>query len=198
MIGEALNSLQNFLGTERCYLADMKNKKNMVIFDSVQSENWSMSATITKYTVEKGNDISDNHVKAGAESVRLQVTITNHTGISILNPVSLSRIGEDRVTKNLDLLKEWLESGVKLTYSGSMKEPADNFYITSFSPGKNSGTGDGVDISLTLTKGEAADELEGESGDLSSLAKVVKKGLANTAVVVAALSLTNYNILMGK
>ncbi len=198
MIGEALSSLQNFLGGERCYLAEMENKSKMVILDSVENESWGLTATITSYSVEKGKDISDNHVKASPETITLKATLSNHTGISIMNPTSLTRIGDDQITKSLNLLKEWATTGVKLNYSGSLKEPASNFYITSFSPSKSSGSGDGVDVNLVLTRGEAADELEGETGGLSSLQAVVKKGLANTAKIAAALSVTNYKILMGK
>ncbi len=202
MIGAALSSLANFLGGERCYLAEMENSKEMVTFDTVESENWNLSTTITNYSVEKGKDISDSHVKAKPETISIKATLTNHTGISILDPMSLSRIRgtevEDIISKSLERLKRWSETGVKLIYSGSIKEPASNFYLTNFSPSKSSGTGDAIDLNLTLTKGDAADDLEGETSGLGSLQQIVKKGLANTVKVVAAISLTNSNILMGE
>lgn len=202
MIGEALTSIKNFLGGERCSLYETDNPTTEVVFDAVESENWSLSATVSKHSVEKGKDISDNHVKTSPETIQLKATMTNHTGISMLNPVSLGRIRplgvEDVITKQLDRLKMWAETGTWLTYSGAIREPVGSFVVTSFSPSKSSGSGDAVDVSLSLQRVESADELESAGAGLGLLKSVTKKGLANTAMVTASVSAASYKILMGK
>jgi hypothetical protein len=183
MISEALAAIKEFKGaTERCCLVD--KEKNIVQLDSVDNESWSLSTTVTNYPVEKGEDISD-HIKVNADSITITATITNHTGINSIDPVSLQRIQgfsevEDVVHQRLYQLKTWQKEGSLLTYFGSVQDPVENLVITSLQPGKDSGTGDAVDLSIGLQKVTIARYKEVEKGMPSSTKKTTRKGLAKT------------------
>lgn len=183
MISEALAAIKEHTGaTERCCLID--KAKNIVQFDAVENELWSLSTTVTNYPVEKGEDISD-HIKVNSDSITITATITNHTGINSINLESLARIQglnevEDVVRQRLDQLKTWQKEGSLLTYFGAVREPVENFVITSLQPGRDSGTGDAVDLSIGLQKVTIAQYKEVEKDMPSSTRKTTRKGLAKT------------------
>jgi len=181
MINKALSAIKDsFLGGDRCYLEDTSGKR--VIFHSVDSESWSGSTTVSSYAIENREDVSD-HIKVGSDSISLKVTLTNHTGINILNPKSMTRINpaggvDDLISDNLKILKQWRSKGELLTYYGAVSEPESDLVITQLSPSKDSSTGEAVDISISLQRVVIASEKKLRSDIPISVRETQQKGNA--------------------
>lgn len=197
MIGEALASLKNFLGTERCYLAEKDNKSVTVIFDSIDSESWGSSITLTEHTIDKGKNITE-HIKENPDTVTIKATLTNHTGISTLDPISLLRLEgldvKDVINERIDQINNWAKEGIFLTYYGAIKKPLEGCIITRVVPSKSAANGEAVELDIELKKVEIADEDE-QIIQPPTVKNVVKKGLANTALVTASVSSWNNKLL---
>jgi hypothetical protein len=182
MIGNVLSDIANALsGPERCYLSDPA--KNIVEFDVVESEGWTSAASVTKYPVEWGVDISD-HVRVNPESLSLKATITNHTGISTMNPSSLTRLRglsvEDVIETKSWFLSYWRESGTALTYFGAIHEGVENLVITSLSQSKGSSTGEAVELSISMQKVIVAQSTDSQSDIPQSSRTTKRKGRQHT------------------
>lgn len=197
MIGEALTALKAIFGSsERSYLID--EYKQIVEFDVVESESWSASTNVTSYAVENGDSVSD-HIKVNPTSVSLNATITNHTGISVLDPISLLRIQgasdvQDVAREKLEQLEQWRKNGTLLTYVGAVKDAVENCVITSISPSKSSGTGDAIELSINLQKVVIAQYVETQIGLPQSAKSVNQKGQVPTKSSSVSLSTNNSSI----
>jgi Dit-like phage tail protein len=196
MINKALTAIKKLKGIpERCYLEDEKKAK--VHFDSVDSESWSSSTSVTNYSVEKGQNISD-HIKVNADSITLSTTITNHTGISALDTESLNRLDGldviDSVSERLGKLVEWQKSGALLTYYGAVWEGVSNCVITSLGPSRNSGSGEAVELSVSMQKVIIAEHREVAMDIPPSTRETNRKGLAKTDTKTVDMSNTSQAI----
>jgi hypothetical protein len=179
MIGDALSAIKDAYGLpERSYLLD--KEKVILQFDVVETESWSSTASVSSYPVEKGVEISD-HVKVNPESVSLTATITNHTGISSQDQMSLLRIRgggsvEDVISEKLASLENWRDNGALLTYFGAVKEPVENLVITSLSSSRSSGSGEAYELQIQMQRVVVAETVDLFSRLPVSAREVRKKG----------------------
>ncbi len=181
MISNALTAIKKLKGIpERCYLQD--ENKIRVHFDSVESESWSSSTSVTNYAVyavEKGQNISD-HIKVNPDSITLSASITNHTSISRADIESNSLDISDNISERLKKILEWQNNGALLTYYGAIWEGVRNCVITSIGQSRNTGSGEAVELSLSLQKVIIAEYREAEMDRPQSVKETSRKGLAKT------------------
>jgi hypothetical protein len=135
---------------------------------------------VSSYTVEKGVEISD-HVKVKPETVSLTATITNHTGISSQDQMSLLRVRgggsvEDVISEKLAALENWRDNGALLTYFGAVKEPVENLVITSLSSSRSSGSGEAYELQIQMQRVIVAEAVDLFSSLPVSAREVRKKG----------------------
>ncbi len=202
MIGIAISSIQTYLNNiERCYLEERDNPANIVILDSIDNESWGMSSRVSNQTIEKGKYVSD-HVHMGPETVSFTAIITNHTGISVADPTSLSRLQgldvTDIITERLQQLTDWLKEQTILNYYGAVYESFEGCVLTSVKPSKTSATGEAINLSIGLQKVKIP-EAEGFFGiePPGALKNVAKKGLVVAQIVNAVVSQKNYTLTTG-
>ena len=176
MITEALSAIKQLKGIpERCYLED--ENKTKVHFDSVDSESWSSSTSVTNYSIEKGQNISD-HIKVNADTITLSTTLTNHTVIDLLDVGSIDV--SDNISGRLKKIVEWQKTGALLTYYGAVWEGAKNCVITSLSPARSSASGEAVELSLSLQQVIIAEAKEASMDAPDSTKDTIRKGLSKT------------------
>lgn len=101
----------------------------------VKEEKWINGATIPKYGVERGVEISD-HVQRNNESLRISGTIMwDH---------------KHKYPEKIRKIKEWMANGTVLTYSG--RDVGSNFLIEDFDHSANVKIGNGYTFTMTLTE----------------------------------------------
>lgn len=140
-----------------------------VMLDVVTEQTQDSNSVVTRHAVEYSEkfqlaQVTDN-TKPDPDNLILKAVLSNHTGVSALNPASYGRAlagtlgnltgglisAEDTIQPRIDQLRAWKDKGRLLTYQ-SKKRKFSDAVISKISDTHSAQTGDGLAVTINLTK----------------------------------------------
>lgn len=167
--------------------ASLMSDDDEVIIKPVLSEDIGESASVSNHAVEEGSDVAD-HVDPANGKLSISTIITRDMSL-----IGSAVFGSDKSPEEkIILLKKWLGNGALLTYSGPVfkgvgvfKQGIDiemtNLVLTNASFKRDSSTGGGFSVALSLGQVRIARAKEVTVSLPKAAQSTVKKGPSETA-----------------
>ena len=127
----------------RAFLSDGTNE---VLLDVVLSDTESDQMDVTRHAIEDGADVTD-HVIESPKSFTLDAILTDDD-IDTLNP---NTFANKKIDERLKIIQGWLDNKTILSYYGHDVD-FSSVVIQNISRVKGQDTGEGIKISLSLSK----------------------------------------------
>jgi len=117
-----------------------------VLFDAVIDKTDSNNFSVSRHTIEDGADVTD-HVHSDPLSIDINAVLTDDD-FDLLDPTGFI---DETIEDRLETLEIWRDEKPILTYFGHETDIED-LVISNFTTTKTLDTGDGIGITISLTK----------------------------------------------
>ena len=176
-----------FKNEKPCIFAE--DTDTAVILSPLMAENVSASIQVTDNAVEDGSIITD-HITKDPAAIDIQVFLADNNDLlgqaanAVKSAIGLS-VDTMTVKDKMEMLKAWAETGTIVTYSGPVFSGllktgyeiiASSMLITSINSSRDTETGSGMNVNISLRKIEIVEAVMKNSKLPSGAKKTTKKG----------------------
>ena len=176
-----------FKNEKACIFAE--DTGTAVIISPLMSENVSASIQVTDNAVEDGSIITD-HIVKDPQSIDIQAFLADANdllGQAVNTAKSAIGLSVDTMTvkDKMEMLEAWKDTGTIVTYSGPVFSglmttgydiTASSMLITALNSSRNTETGSGLDVSISLKKILIAEAVMKNAKLPTQAKKTTKKG----------------------